>query len=403
MEQKKKKKAFFAKHAKSSAALVSLGIHALIILVAVTFVAFKVIVKEEKVFVAKEAKRPKMKLKKLQVPIKMEKRKKQTAKLRKRVVAKKTRRTTMNIALPEITGVLGGMGAMNVAGGLGGDIGFQMPEINFFGVKKKSEKVVFIVLAGPASTGAADRRQYPKSRMCFYTLRARLNDMVQNLPEYALFNAAFFMESLTTPFSTNMLLATEENKEMLVDWGSTVNPLELEETYSSGNVYEGFWERYLKLDWYEGDVMTEDIPPVFPKWVYNYTPGPQIQKHYTGELRDAKTFVHWNRAACFALEQKPDTIFILTTNYIGEEAPDLIKAFDGICNDVYGPDRKKYPTINVVILTRLGRANDNAPRTLERYLPIINHFRGRGEIIEDIRDYMTPEERAAMEAMEGVF
>jgi hypothetical protein len=398
----KKKKPFFAKHAKSSAALISLGIHALIILIAVSFVAFTVITKEEKVFEAKEVKRPKMKLKKLQVPVKIEKRKKQTAKLRKRVVAKKTRKTA-EIQMPEITGTIGGLGAMNLAGGLGGDIGFTMPEINFFGVKKKSEKVVFVVLAGPASTRGSDGRESPKSRMCFYTLRARLNDMVMDLPEYALFNATFFMASLTTPFSTNMLLATEENKAKMIDWGSTVNPLELEETYSAGNVYEDFWERYKALDWYEGEVMTEDIPPVYPKWVYHYSPGPHIMKHYTIGTRDQREFWHVNRAICFALEQKPDTIFILTTNYIGVNSAINLQSYINICKDIYGPDRKKYPSINVVVMARSGQDAQNLSNVLTTYSPIINYFRGKGEIVEDIRDHMTPEERAAMEELEGVF
>jgi hypothetical protein len=399
------KKPFFAKHAKSSAALVSLGIHAAVILVAVTFVAFKVITKEEKVFVAKENKRPKMKLKKLQVPIKMEKRKKkQTAKLRKRVVAK-PRRSTMDIALPEITGVMGGMGGMDVAGGLGSDIGFNIPEINFFGVKKKSEKVVFVVLAGPASTNGSNGYQSPKSRMCFYTLRARLNDMVQSLPEYALFNATYFMSEITTPFSTNMLLATEENKALLVDWGSTVNPLELEETYGPGNNYEGFWDRYIQLDWENGDRWEgEDLPPVYPKWLYRYEPGAHILKHFPKNgARLKKEFEHWNKAVCFAFEQKPDTIFILTTNYIGEEPGVLSQAFMDICTDIYGPDRRKFPTINVVVLTRPGQNADGASNVLDRYISLINKFRGRGEIIDDIRNYMTEEERASMEELEGTF
>ncbi len=400
---KKNKKPFFAKHAKSSAMLVSLAIHAVVILIAITFVAFTVITKEEKVFVAKENKRPKMKLKKLQVPIKMEKRKKQTAKLRKRVVAKKTRRPAMDVALPEITGVMGGMGAMNVVGGLGSDIGFTLPEINFFGVKKKSEKVVFIVLAGPASTSGADRRFSPKSRMCFHTLRARLNDMVHDLPEYALFNAAFFMSELTTPFSTNMLLATEENKQKMVEWGSTVNPLELEQTYGPGNVYEGFWDRYKALDWYKGEVMTNDIPPVYPKWVYHYTPGPHIMKYYTLGEREEREFVHVNRAICFALEQKPDTIFILSTNYIGTDSAVNAQSYLKICKDLYGPDRSKYPTINVVLMARSGQGAENIGRMLDRYGPILDAFRGQSEIVQDIRDHMTPEEREFMESLPGVF
>ena len=396
----KKNKPFFAKHAKSSAALISLGIHALIIVVAASFVAFTVITKEEKVFVAKEVKRPKMKLKKLQVPIKMTKKKKQTAKLRKRLVAKKTRKS-VNISLPEITGVLGGMGAMSVPGGLGTDIGFQMPEINFFGVKKKSEKVVLIVLAGGASTRGANGFESPKSRMCFHTLLARLNDMVQDLPDYALFNAAFFMYDLTTPFSTNMLLATQENKDKLGEWSAPVNPLELEQTYGSGDIYEGFWDRYLALDWYEGERMTENLPPVFPKWLYNYTPGPHIMKHYEIGGRSEREFVHVNRAICFALEQKPDTIFILTTNYIGVEPSVNAQSYLKICKDIYGPDSRKYPTINVVVMSGVGRPLRIADRNFSKFTPIVNSFRGRQSLIQDIREHMTPEERAAMDALPG--
>ncbi len=402
----KKKNPFFARHAKSSAMMVSLVIHGLLVLGAITFVAFTVITKEEKVFVAKENKRPKMQLKKLQVPIKMEKRKKTTAKLRKRVVAKNPKRTTMDISLPEITGTIGGLGAMEGVGGIGTDIGFTMPEINFFGVKKKSEKVVFIVLAGPASTTGVNGRQSPKSRMCFYTLRARLNDMVDKLPEYALFNVAFFMSEITTPFSTNMLEATQANKDLLKEWAAPVNPLELEETYGPGNNYEGFWERYIKLDWSIGERWEgPDVPPVYPKWIYNYQPGPHLMKHFIqgeDELEQME-FVHWNRAACFALEQKPDTIFILTTNYIGPDENSIIQSFMAICRDLYGPDRKRYPSINVVVMSRVGADEEGAAAVLDRYLSIINAFRGRGELVNDIRDFMTPEEREAMNNMEGTF
>jgi hypothetical protein len=401
-------KPFFAKHAKSSAALISLGIHALIILVAVSFVAFTVITKEEKIFEAKEVKRPKMKLKKLQVPVKIEKRKKRTPKLRKRVVAKRTRKTA-EIQMPEITGTLGGLGAMNLSGGLGGDIGFNMPEINFFGVKKKSEKVVFIVLAGAASTMSPSGQEWPKSRMCFQTLRARLNEMVTALPEYALFNVAFFQMQMTTPFSTNMLLATEENKARLVDWAAPVNPLELEHTY--GSAYEdeedGFWERFIALDWYAGERMMEDIPPIYPRWIYHYQPGPHLSKYFkngggVGE-REEREFVHVNRAICFALEQKPDTIFILTTNYLGVEPSSNAQAFMNICRDIYGPDRRKYPTINVVVMSRVGREAIVVDRNIDHFLPIVNAFRGRVEPILDIRDHMTPEERAYMDSLEGDF
>ena len=385
--------------------MAALAIHALVILTTASIVAFTVITRDRTEFVAKENKRPRLKLKKLQVPVKIEKRRKHTATLRKRIIAKKPRILSDDIALPEVAGTVGGVGSVEVSGGLGTEIGFNIPEINFFGVKKKSEKVVFVVLAGPASTVGANGFQSPKSRMCFYTLRARLHDMVDRLPEYALFNATYFMSEITTPFSTNMLLATEENKELLKEWGSTVNPLHLEETYGPGNNYEGFWARYIQLDWESGDRWEGDgLPPVYPKWLYRYEPGPHILKHFPRNgARPKNEFEHWNKAICFAFEQKPDTIFILTTNYIGEEPGVLLQSFEKICRDIYGPDRSKFPTINVVVLTRPGQNADGASNVLDRYTSIINKFRGKGEIIDDIRDYMTPAEKAAMEKLEGTF
>jgi hypothetical protein len=400
----KGKHRFFAKHAKSSAMLISLGIHAGIVLIALTFVVITVVGDKDPGFVTQEFKRPQMPPRKIQVPVKIEKQKTRIAKLKKIIVSRNPERTTANIQIPETTGILSGFGTLNAPSGLGRELGILIPEINFFNLRKKSEKVVFVVLAGPASTSGADGYQSPKSRMCFYTLRARLNDMVAKLPEYALFNATFFMAQITTPFSTKMVLATEENKALLADWASTVNPLELEETYGPGNHYEGFWDRFTALDWEQGERWEgDDVPPVYPKWVYRYNPGPHIQKHYSQGTRAEREFIHVNRAICFALEQKPDTIFILTTNYIGVDPAVNAQSYLNICKDLYGPDRRKYPSINVVVMARTGRSTDSASSTLSRYTPIINTFRGQGTLIEDIRDYMTDEERVAMEAMEGTF
>ena len=407
-----KKPSFFSKYTKSSAFIATLIFHAVIILIAIGLVAYEVITKEEKKFVAKENNRPKMKLKKLQVPIKMEKKKKTSAKLRKRVVAKKARVTANDIKMPEITGIMGGLGAMQGGEGLGSDIGFTMPEIDFFGAKQRSEKVVFVVLAGGASTKGSNDRQSPKSRMVFHTLKARLFDMVDELPEYALFNAAFFQMNMTTPFSTNMLLATDSNKALMKEWAEPVNNLYLEETYGPGGVYEWplrFWERYKKLDWYAGEVMTNNVPPVYPKWVYHYTPGPHIQKHFINNGSREQNgnqpeleFIHWNRAVCFALEQKPDAIFILSTNYIGEDPATMVKMLNNICKDIYGEDSRKYPTINVVLMRTLLQ-----PDWVEQYLPdflaIVNTFRGRYSVIEDIRDLMTDEEKQMLDDLPGVF
>ena len=122
------RKLFFLKHSKSSAALVSLGIHVVLIIVALSFVVVRVIQKDDPTFDVKPVHRPRMTLRKLQVPVKIKKRTPEP-KLRKRIVSKPTPKT-MEIKIPEISGIKGGLGNLG-DGGLGG-IGFNL-ELNLFG------------------------------------------------------------------------------------------------------------------------------------------------------------------------------------------------------------------------------------------------------------------------------
>ena len=105
-----KKQGFFASHSKSSAAVATLIIHAVLILMAVFFVAVTVITKEEVDFEAKPVARPKMNLRKLQVPVNSKK--PPPPKLRRQIVVKpKLNKTMPDIKMPEIVGVKGGVGA----------------------------------------------------------------------------------------------------------------------------------------------------------------------------------------------------------------------------------------------------------------------------------------------------
>ena len=148
-----KKKMFFANHAKSSAVLVSLAIHAVLIVAALSFVAVKVIIKQDQVFEVKEVKRPTMKLRKLQVPVK-ERKKTQAPKLRKTIVAK-PKNPALDIKMPEIVGVKGGTG-YGRSGGLGG-LGFDF-DMDLFGSDKRG--------AGNEFVGHFfDLKQDPKGRL----------------------------------------------------------------------------------------------------------------------------------------------------------------------------------------------------------------------------------------------
>jgi len=107
-------------------------IHAVFIVVALTFVAVQVYVKPEQTFEAKDVKRPQMKLRKLQVPVK-EQKKSQAPKLRKTIVTKT--KTNIDIAMPEIVGIKGGTG-YGTGGGLGG-LGFGF-DMDLFGSSRRS-------------------------------------------------------------------------------------------------------------------------------------------------------------------------------------------------------------------------------------------------------------------------
>ena len=71
------------------------------------------------------------------------KKQKHKPKLRKRIVVNTNERNMPDIKMPEISGVKGGLGAVGSAGlGDASSIGFDMPEINVFGVRSGEDGTV---------------------------------------------------------------------------------------------------------------------------------------------------------------------------------------------------------------------------------------------------------------------
>ncbi len=124
--KEKEKKRFFLSYKKSSALVVSVIIHVVFLLIAATFVAVSVIIKDDPDFKVQSVKRPKMNLRKLQVPV--EARKKDPPKLRKTIVVN-TPKPTVDIKMPEIIGVKGGLGS---GSGGGFSLGFDF-DMDLFG------------------------------------------------------------------------------------------------------------------------------------------------------------------------------------------------------------------------------------------------------------------------------
>jgi hypothetical protein len=399
MSEIKQKKRWFTKHAKSSALMVSLFIHGILLLVAVSFVAVTVIQKEEKKFEYKEVVRPKQPLKRLKVPVKVNK-KKPKPKLRKRVVAKKMNRNTPDFQMPEVTGIKGGLGGMG-GGGSVESIGFSLPEIDFFGAKAKGEKVVFIVHFGPATIKSGDQNN-PFTRMTGFTIRKRLEEMVNRLPEYTLFNVFSYWANDTDAINPTMMLATPDNKQKVMDWMAPVNPLEGEYEHC----FSWDWKSKQKIEAAQSKWPTrvDELPFYSMKWAYPYVVPSEVNEKYLPGA--PKGYIHWNRAVTGAiLTQRPDTIFILTTNYIdawgsGDNgAPSKILAsYRAMFADVYGANKKLWPSVNVVVLSSANAKNaDRAhDRLNSQFGPIWKGTNGEGSVIDDISNYMTDDEEALM-------
>lgn len=275
------KKRFFANHAKSSAALISLGIHAVLIVVALSFVAVTVIQKDDQVFEAKPVSRPKMQLKKLQVPVNIKKKKTQKPKLRKRIVVQpKLNKNMPDIKMPEITGVKGGLGA-GAGTGLGGSggLGFSMPEINIFGAKGKGEKIFIILDAG-------DRMMVDElgGIPAYELIKAELVKVLEQLSPTVLFNIAVYFPDEAYVLYPNLVPASAANVEKVKEWITPLNTFDkatAKARYGPNTLGRG-GQRI------NGDNLL--APPI-------------------------KSIRYWARPTMLSLEQQADVVFLLTQGW----------------------------------------------------------------------------------------
>ncbi len=287
-----RKKRFFTKHAKSSAALISLGIHAVLLIIAISFVAVTVITKEEQNFEAKPVKRPKMPPKKLQVPVNVKK-KKMKPKLRKRIVVQpKVRQNVPDIKMPEITGVKGGIGSGAGDSVGGGGVGFSMPEIEIFGVKGKGEKV-FLILDTDNSMLVDKMGGIP----AYTIIKDELIRIVESLPSTALINVAVYHDRDVQTAFPKMVPATNPNTDKIKAW--------LEPLNSSANAAKS------------GRYGTRTLGPGGTKHNKDLRIGifAEPYKNGGGTYGWHGGGNDWYRAVMLAHQQQADTIFLLTNTW----------------------------------------------------------------------------------------
>ena len=173
-----KKKGYFGRHAKSSAAMVSLIIHAVVLVAAISFVAVKVAIKEDVIFEPKPVQRPRVQLQKLRLPVEMKK-KVPPPKLRQRLVTQKKIKPTQ-LMMPEVTGVSGGTGFLDGDGGLGG-FDFKGLKVSFFGVHGGGQRLVFIIDFSGSMAGEKEN-----------IMRREASRVIEELPDGVEFAVIFF-------------------------------------------------------------------------------------------------------------------------------------------------------------------------------------------------------------------
>ena len=210
------KKRFFTKHAKSSAMLVSLALHAVIVVVAITVVVAKVLIPEDPDFQAKNVKRPRMPPKRIQVPVEV-KNKKPKPRLRKRLVVKTLNHKVPEITLPEISGVKGGLAGMGNGDGIG-SLGFAMPKFNIFGTKGQGEKI-FIILDASGYMMVDKMGGIP----AYTIIKSELVRILEELNPTILFNIAIYEGNTSYSLFPSLVPAKASNVAKVGEWLKPLN------------------------------------------------------------------------------------------------------------------------------------------------------------------------------------
>ncbi len=228
MEIQKKKKRIVA----SSAALISIGIHIVLILTAGSMVALKYYKKKGAEFLVEEQK-PKLERRKLQMPVKTQPFIEQMTKPKLQTTSRITANAPQMVNIPE-QGEYVKMAPMpTFKGGYTNfvqmdrtlefnskyrDVSFGVSSVNFFGTRGKAEKVVVVVDTSKAmlydDRGGADSYQ-----MVHEDLHAVINSM----RSATLFNVILFDNEDVALFNQALVPATPTAKTNALEWISGIN------------------------------------------------------------------------------------------------------------------------------------------------------------------------------------
>ncbi|MCU0857237.1 MAG: hypothetical protein MUC65_02390 [Pontiellaceae bacterium] len=200
------------------ALIITIVLHLVLFFVSGIFVAVQVVKPAVPEFQAKKINRPKMPLKPLQVPVKMQQQAKQP-KMSQKVLSLTPVKTT-SIVLPDLTGLgsKGGLG-VNLSGiSLAGSLGFETTQVNVFGGKSKGDKFLFVLDVGRTilDDGIGGIPAYK-------IIKNELFAQISRLPPTVLFNVIVFSKDACHSFSKDLCTANEETVKKLKSWLTPLN------------------------------------------------------------------------------------------------------------------------------------------------------------------------------------
>ena len=228
MEVQKNKKRII----NSSAALISIGIHVLLVLAAGTMVALKFYQKKGAGFVVEEQK-PKLERRKLQMPVKTEPFLEQMTKPKEKTTSRITANAPQMVNIPE-QGEYVKMAPMpTFKGGYTNfvqmdrtlefnskyrDVSFGVSAVDFFGTRGKAEKVVLVV--DTSKSMLYDDRGGLDS---YLMVHEDMREVIGSMRSATLFNVVLFDEDEVALFNQNMVPATPTMKTNALEWVGGIN------------------------------------------------------------------------------------------------------------------------------------------------------------------------------------
>ena len=231
----------------TSAFVLSILVHAAILFTAGMFVAVTVIVREEPKFEGREYVRPKMKLKRLQVPVKIEqKAASRSPDFSHRITAPPVYTKKVEFEMPSFSGTGGTDFTLSTSKISAGDLSFAIAQFNVFGIRSRGEKVLFIL-----DTSRNMMVDEIGGIPAYQLIKDELTGLLRHVPPTTLFNVIIFeANGAAESFTPEMSTANEENVEKLKHW---LDPL---------NSYK---DRYgISTLGYRGTpVVFEPMPPVY--------------------------------------------------------------------------------------------------------------------------------------------